>query len=291
MAKLDAMGTPAAFARLLAHNILYSQASRMDSLPFMESQAQAAVKASGELVGDDRHQWVWQSVDAFANKADFEGRLGHADAAVTTLRQAATDLGPLRARVREDLLGRIYPYTLYGKPAVKLSSTYAYAPGQPAQPASTTTTNRPTAGKVALLLFVNKMCGEPCFPGYAVATRLIRQYETVGLELTLVTRTGGWDRDRLVKPQEESDSLRALFHDYLKVPATLVVWATEFGKNADGHLRIRTMPNDQAYFGPQVGAPPNAAALIDKAGVVRHVTFVTLGTEQRLRNMIAELLQ
>jgi len=289
-AKLDALGAPAAAIRMLARADLYDQASVMDSLPLMEAQVVAWVKAGGDLTGDDRREWGDLIASAFGRKADLLARRGHPDSAIATLRQAADDLGALGRGIRDQLLRSTWRYVQYGKPAPKLMSSFTYAPGQPVSTSSTT--GLPAVGKVSLLLFVSPSCGGECRRWYAVARRLVERYGRQGFEVTFVTKTGGYVDDRLVKPAEEADSINALFHGLLQLPVNLVVWATEFGRNADGRLRIRAMPNDQAYMGPEGVMFPGTAILVDKKGMIRYIKqdFKWMD-EQRFRAMIADLLK
>lgn len=286
--QLDAMGSPAAAGRLLAHELLFGQAVRMDSVPFMDSESDAAVRASRDLRGDARYEWAWQSAAAYSSRADVAGRQGDSQQAIATLRAAAAELGPFRKGIQLSLLGGTLPYTRYGTTATSLQSTFAYGPGSSTRAADL---ELPAHGHVSLLVFVDKNCSALCYPGYSVIRRLVARYAGAGLDVTLVTRTSGWDRNRLVMPTDEGDLIRDFYHGYVNIPAPIVVWKTEFARKPDGGRRIVSMPNDTAYAGAGRAAPSLQTVLIDRAGVIRQIVVASPRMEQRLNGMIAELLR
>jgi hypothetical protein len=287
-AMLDALGTRAAPDRLRIHNMLYGLAKSLDSLPFMLNEATAAIRASDDLVGNARRQWAQSSAGAFINKADLEGRLGNGAGAVSTLEHAASTVGALQNGLAGFILGQTFPYTLYGTRAVPLQSTFSYVPDNPI---STPLAQRPTLGKVALVVLVDKGCYEnDCFSSYAILRRLMTKYPQ--LEVTLVTRTDGYDRTSLITDAgKEAAAIRKFFQDDMHLSAPVLVWKTAYEREADDNLRFHDSPNAKAYTGGIFGGLPNHAVLVDKTGTIRQATLVNASSEQRLDHMVANLLR
>jgi hypothetical protein len=130
----------------------------------------------------------------------------------------------------------------------------------------------------SLLAFVSSQDVDFSMPIYEMLHRLIR-FGMNTLEVTLVSETVGWDGPRLVPdPDIEAPRIRDLFHNYLRVPAPIVIWsASHTGKLSDGRVIRGENPN---------GMPMARLVLIDKKGIVRNIDN---GSELRVKHMLDEL--
>lgn len=279
--QLDAMGASAAAERMSAHIAISSYAIKMDSVVLLRTHAAAAVKASTELSGEHRNQWAGMSIGGYLQVAEAEGRLGNGPAAVATLHRAAQDLEPFGMGIPELFTTHIARFGLYGRPAPALRASTTFLPGQSN---ATNGGTYPRPGTVSLVIFVSKACGDRCFPKYAVLRRLLDRYRARGLEVILATETLGWYNDRLIpNPSDESQDIRAFFHEELGISAPLLIWWSEFQKDSDGAVSTVSYPNPQAYsYWP---------AIVDKRGIIRYAGDISTWTEQTLRNVIEALLE
>jgi hypothetical protein len=283
VAQIEALGRGAAAEGLLAHMAMARQGEQMDSLSFMEAHVDAAFAADSALPSDTAKDYAYVLAGAYLARAHLAGRRGDGAAALSALREGAQILSTVRPQAVQLLTSSARRYTLFGKPAAPIQATYWFEPGSAE---SLATPARPSPGRASLLLFVDNHCADQCYTTYATLRRLAATYAARGLDITLVARTSGFYQNALVAdPADEAKKLRAYFHDYLHLPGSLAVWATEFGHKADGRLDVRSAPNERAYK-----ATTTQAVLIDPAGVIRYVALLGIGTETTWDHVIAATL-
>lgn len=286
MTRLDSFGSVAAPERVMAHVVLARRAGVRDSLPMLDAQANAAVGISESIQGDARREWAWQIADAYGEQADAAGRRGDAERALAILQHALVDLGPLRASLSDMLNGEMFPYTLLGKPSPRVAATYWYVADTVR---ASTPLVSPVPGKVTLIALVSKDCGALCATGYTTIRHLASTFDTTRVQITLVTATSGWDRDAVIaNAADEARIASQFFHGYAALPCPLAIWATDFGKRADGHRVIRSAPNERAFGGRPDGI---VGVVVDRHGIVRAATVIGPAMETRLTHVISDALR
>ena len=243
--QLEALGPAAAAERLIARNVLATNAITMDSLPRLEAQVTAAFAARDQLTGDDRKEWAVSSADAYTSKAYLSAHRGNGPGAIATLREGADQLGPLRSITVPMLSLEARRYLMYGKPSTAIQATYWFAPDTTGvRPAI----RRPVAGKPMLLAFVDNHCSGFCYAMYAGLRRLSAKYGHQELDIVLAGRTSGFYQNFLVaQPDSEAAMIRGYWFDDIKLRGQLAVWATEFGRKTDGRLEVRSAPNESGF--------------------------------------------
>jgi hypothetical protein len=282
---LDRMKPAAPAERMLAHAALSGRAHVLDSIPFLATEVAAAVAASRELTGDAKKEWAWQAARVAEAHADLAARQGNGALAAAIIDTALAVYGPLRKGITEELVGIRFPYTLYGASSPSVIGSYWYDRGSPTVVPALV---RPARGAVSLLVFVSQGCGDLCYPGYAVLRRLATAFSYSALNVTLLTRTGGWYQNRLVaNPADEAALVQTYFRNDVGLPYPMAVWATEFTRKPDGSLAVKSAPNDFAFA--QALAAPLSAVLVDRDGIVRGTMGVNPANEARLHHMIAVL--
>jgi hypothetical protein len=278
-AQLDAMGAPVAAVRMLAHDAIAAAAVVRDSVPLQAHEATVALHASQELTGDARKEWGIHSAWAYTDMAALDVRQNNPAAAMAALTAGQSALVPLRPFVRSSFDAEQPYFIPVGQPAPEIQATRWYHTGSAGN-------RRPVPGKPTLIFFSAARCTS-CYEGYGVLRRLAAKYAARGLDITLVTRTHGYFGRRLVPPDTEMTKLAAYFLDDLKLPVTLAIWRTDFGRRNDKRLTIESAPNDQAYRPTE----NMAAYLVDANGRVRLVTVLARANEAMLDDVIGELLR
>lgn len=277
--QLDALGDSAAPGRLAAYLAIIQRAQYADSLSLLESAVTGALRASHGLMGDSAKQYAISSAVAYLAQADVQGRRHHPEQAIATIQTARATLGPLRRSVLQLLAGAEIPYTYYGKPSPVVSASEWFN-GDGAH------TQRPAAGKPALLIFGYHNCGDKCYPGYAILRRLAAKYASMGLQITLMTRTLGYYQSSLVHPDSEATLIRNYYVDYLHLPPnTLAVWNTTFERSPkDGRMMVTSAPNERA-FRPNLTVPL-PVVLVDAKGIVQCITSLNPQNEALIEHQL-----
>jgi len=280
--QLDAMGAEAAPGRLIGYMAIARRAQIADSLALIDSAVTGALAASRALQGDSAKQYAPLSAAAYLALADLQGRRHEPEKAIATVQLARTTLIPLRPSLQRSLAGAEFVYTFYGKPSptVKASSWFG---------GEGSTTQRPKAGKISLLVFGYHSCGGQCYSGYAVLRRLVAKYASAGLDVTWMSRTQGFYQNGLVKPDSEAALINNYFTKIVGLPPmTLAVWTTGFQKSQkDGRMMVTSAPNEEAFH-PRLN-PPLPVFLVDRNGVVQCVSWLNANFEALLDHQIAQM--
>jgi hypothetical protein len=171
-------------------------------------------------------------------------------------------------------------YTSLGKVAPPVQATQWFNAG----PAGNT---RPIAGKPALLVFASHACGSMCYTPYGVLRRLATKYAAQGLDVTLITRTAGFYKGELIRPDMELIKIKEYFLDRLELPVTIAAWKTDLGRGDDGRVTVQSAPNDEAYK-PTGGVVP--AFLVDKSGKIRLLMDLSREHEAIFESVIQSML-
>jgi len=277
LAKLDALGAPAATWRLFAHTHYSDYAFSINDQVLAESEGRAAIAASRQMSANDRMDFVYYIVNAYVMTAQSVALTRGGPAALAFYDTMTTDLTPLRpvgtgdrGRLAEDLMNRRIPITPLGRgawPAVHANTWYATAGD----------TVHPKPGRLSLLIFVYG----PDYPMIATIRRLSAAYGTQGLDLVFMTSTAGYFRTlSMQSPAMEVDSLGSYYRTYLHLPGPLAVEITNFSHLADGRRRDGETPNQKAFI--HVGG----AMLIDRRGVARWIGEISPRTEAVWRAVI-----
>jgi len=280
LARLDAMGAPAARWRLLVHLMYARLAMSWDDRSTSIEQARAAIVASRQMARDDRIDWADELIGVYSTLATSLATT-NLTAARAVFDTADTDVSPLRPtgsgdqqRLRERIAwnrARFAPLGLRDLPQLHASAWY----GIPVD------TLRPRHRVVSLFVFANASCGAGCYPSYAVLRRLSAEFRTEGLDIVLLANTHGYYREQpMSSPSIEADSTGAYLLDFLHLPATVVVETTTFTTLSDGRRSNEVPANQQNY------PPGEGAMLIDADGVVRWVDRLEVDTEATWRALI-----
>jgi hypothetical protein len=274
--QLDALGAGAAVERMLAHKSLADAARFRDSIPLWERELNAAMVAMKEITGDTRKEYAPASAQVYAGLADLKARLDDAPGALAIVATGRAELVPLRPSVARMFEGLKRLYSLHGKPAVPIKATKWVNTGAAGDA-------RPVSGKPTLLYFTSASCADLCYVSHAVARRLAAKYGARGLDITYVTRTGGYFRNKLVKPDSEMVKIADYYQSVIKAPAAVAIWQTVLGKRDDGRVTVESAPNESAYEGA-------GTLLIDGKGVIRLTLTMSRGNEAILEDVIESLL-
>jgi hypothetical protein len=129
---------------------------------------------------------------------------------------------------------------------------------------------------------------DSAFEGYGVLRRLAAKYAARGLDITVLARTQGYLGGDVIAPDSEAVRIRQYFLDELKLPVTLGITLSDFGRRSDGRLTLRSAVNEVAYQ-PE-SFVPLPTFLVDAHGIVRLSTRLARENEALLDDMIAELL-
>jgi len=275
--QLDALGAAAAPERMIAHLSIVEGAQFIDSVSLQARELNAALAAMHEMRGDTRKAYAFWSATVYQYRAALKARLNDTAGVRRELMTAREELGPLRPAVRADLDAALEGYRLLGQPSPTVQATTWFNTTDPK-------TARPVKGKPSLLVFVSHSClPVTCYPQYAVLRRIAAKYGA-RLDITLITRTQGFYRNKLASPDSEMVFAKQYFFDYLKLPGVLAIWRSDLGHRDDGHLTVLTAPNDEAFH------TSKAAFLVDSHGVIRLITRLSSSREAMLDDMIQSLL-
>lgn len=276
---LDSLGALAAIDRIVAHKAIAEEARRQDSVPLAASQLDAALQASRTVSVEERREFAPQLFSLYQGRADIAVRHSEGDSARRILLAGRDSLVRWRAAV-EDRFNDAAPfYALIGDTAPPIRATRWF----PDQRGDTT---RPMLGKAQVVVFVSSACENACFSGYAVLRRLARVYATRDLQITLVARTLGAFDGALVPPDSEMVLTKTYLLDHLQLPGALAIWRTDFGTRDDGHLVVRSAPNEVAY----PSSLDLTAYIVDRHGVVRLTTTLAPRNEAMIRDVVKESL-
>jgi len=106
--------------------------------------------------------------------------------------------------------------------------------------------------------------------------RLHRQYYDQGLRIVLVAKTAGYSPASPPQgPDEEGESIRRYFHEYLKLPFPILVETTPVTRKPDGRRVNGKTEFESAYH--QAGT-----VLINRSGTIEFVSNVDIGGAQFL---------
>jgi len=282
LAELETLGSAAAEHRLLAHTELARAARVMDSIPLWQREVDAALKASNDLKGDQRKVYAYASADMYDSRAWLKARLNDGAGALAELDAGLNALSGLRPRVAGVLEGEKSWFTPLGHAAPPIQAALWANTG----PAGN---KRPVTGKPSMIVFANAAVGGGAYSGYAILRRLVAKYGAQGFDVTLVTRTGGYFRSKLVAPDTELVKNREYFIDYLKLPFALAVWKTPLSKRDDGQVMVSAAPNEQAYQPPRPDDGPFSGFIIDAKGNVRLIAGVGKSNEAMIDHVIQSL--
>jgi hypothetical protein len=154
----------------------------------------------------------------------------------------------------------VTPFTSVGTAATPVNGTFEFpAAGGDAN------TVWPNPGRVSVLLPFTGILG---IARAATLRRLVAQYGTQGMTITLITKTQGyWLKSGAhtgpVSPAEEAAEDSAYYLGYLHLPVTLIVDSTTFTRDSEGRLQGLPVPFESAYK-----AKPGTVIVTDRTGHV-----------------------
>lgn len=286
LAQLDALGVPAALWRMLAHTEFSRYAMTTNDLTTAVAEARAALAAASQMDQPDRIDQVYAILDAYQVLAEPLAIVASGPTVLSLFDTVSTTLLPLRpAGTRErrnlqiDITEARAPYTLVGTTGAPLTATHWFQlDGDSSQ--------RPRAGHVSLLVFVNASCGGRCYPTYATLRRLQAQYTRAGLDVIFLASTHEYFRNHpMPSATIESDSTASYFGKFLHFSVPVSVETTHFSHLADGRLNAAPTPNGKSYDRDRNGI------LIDKRGMVVLVDSLQPDRETTWNAMIRKALQ
>jgi hypothetical protein len=111
--------------------------------------------------------------------------------------------------------------------------------------------------------------------------RLHAKYASRGLRIIVTQRMAGytdWNGSGTLTEAEEAEFARWYFGDYHKLPATLAVQATAFGKGADGRRVASQAPS--TTLSSVLSSPLIGTKLVDRAGVLRYASIGIAGEKE-----------
>jgi hypothetical protein len=278
MARLDALGVPAATDRLLAHLALFSQAKQADSLAFMEREAIAAIAAGREIAVDSvRKQRLETIGSAHAALAYVYVRRGNYPGAITVLDSGDAELGRIKPETNIQIR---FVYKALGKAAPKLKATEWVN--------ENASKDYPANNRVSVIAFVTPTCGDACYANYATLRRTAEQFGSA-VDIVLVMHTVGYYGNKLMAPDVEIAKFKKLFIEELTLPMTLAIWQGTFGQRGDGRIKVVGLTNQEAYNPiPELYNVP--VFIVDKRGMLRFVTGAVPAWQTAMHNVIAGLV-
>jgi len=281
--KLDALGDAAATYRMIARDMLANVAAVADSTAMIatnSAQALALAKVQPEAV---RKQRIADEIAANVASAEAYIRRGRLDSARAVNGQGQATIVPLRPRITALGAGsRAKDYKKLGDTAMPIQAQRWFN-----RPDGV---SYPVAGKVTMVVFAYFGCSGSCYPGYAVIRRLRAKYPPDKFAIVMLAQTWGFDRDRLISTDDETERIRAYFLDKMKLDMALAVWQTTFKKMDDGKVQDDVSPNWAAYnFETPQGEV--TASIVDQRGKFRLAIGLNEETERRVDGMIHDLLE
>jgi hypothetical protein len=248
LTQLDALGTPAALWRLLAHTDFAEHAMTLNDIGTAVSDARTAVAAAEQMDQSDRIDWVYPVLFAYQTLAEPLAIQSSGPTALALFDTVATTLLPLRPRgsrewkrLQTNIEHARSPYSLFGTDAKTLTATHWYNLQGDSAP-------RPRQGRVSLLVFVDASCGGRCYPTYATIRRLRAKYAKTGLDVIFLASTHQYFRNHpMPMANVESDSTASYFVNFLQFPVPLAMEETQFKRIPDGRMRGAETANEKAY--------------------------------------------
>ena len=281
--QLDALGAPAALYRMLAHTQFADYALTVNDRTTAISEARAALSAGKQMSRTDQLDYVFSTLDAYAELVPPVALERGAAAARALVDTASTALVPLRppgsqelAQLRARISALRAPYVLLGTKAPKIEANWWYNAGGD--------TTRPRAGKATIVVFAGP---GGAFEMQAVVRRLSARYASRGLDVIVATSTRGYFRSQPMPSAAEEAALTGkYFSEHLKLPAAVAVQETPFSfRPTDGRRLNQQTSNNRNFFrGP-------SAVLIGADGVVRLVANLSPQMEQVWNSVIEETVQ
>ncbi len=285
LAKLDALGLSANYAKMGAYSLMARYHLSVGNVAAAHRAATAAVNAGRAMGLNDRLDFARELAGAYTTLAEPTSLIHGALAALDVLDTAASVLSylpPLSSELAfvQSMLSRNrQPYTLLGKPSVAVHGSYWYN-------VTTEHAQFPVPGQVTLLVTVESACGGLCFPMYATLRRLHDKYGHQGMSIVLMATTKGYFRNRpQPKPADEAERMRRYWFDFLQLPGVLAVEETAFTRRPDGR-RLNETPSNLQNYGDS-----RSAILIGKDGIVRAAEELGPERERILDAAIAKALK
>jgi len=278
---LDALGAPAAMARLMAHGTMTRLAAWADSDAMIAPHARTAIAAAAQMVGEERHQRAMDEATVRYALGTWYARHELFDSARALARETRTTIAPLN------------PAMSYG---LEQYEKYQDWVGTPAKPMvaekwydNPTNASYPRKGKPTLILLVGHWCADYCYPGYAVVRRLQRKYGDK-LDVVLSSRTFGFYRNKLRDSTEEMNLADTYFRDYLKLQTPMGMVVTRYTIRDDGVMMEDQTPDNIAYGMAWEFASLNLAfVVVDDKGRIRMGGGLTPQKEAQVDHLIGEI--
>jgi len=281
--QLDALGSPAAVERILAHDTLAKLARARDSVPMWEDELHAALTAAAALTGERQKEYGSAVATFYAGLAELKQRQGDFVGMATLLRIAGNKASGMPTEVSQPITAAAGEVGLLGKPAPLVQATVWVDSSSRSNRAAVGTV-RPVPGHPTLLVFTDPSCSDNCYVQHAIVRRLAAKYGSRGLNITYLVHTSGYYRNQLVPPDSEMVKIIGYYLNELKLPVTVAVWNTTFsGTRDDGRVLAQPGPNEIAYAG-------GGTFLIDGTGNVRLSMTLARETEAIVEDVIASLL-
>lgn len=280
LAQLEALGKPVATWRMFTQTSFARHYMSVNDLASAVTAGKAAIAASADQPQNDRIDWAYSILSAYASLADPTSVTEGGPAALAILDQMGTAVEPLRPAGTKDLEQLMYnvkvsrvPYTLFGTTGKPLTADHWYN-------TKAGDTTFPKSGVATLIVFGFHACSGGCYPTYATLNRLHNQFGSRGLQIVLVGGTSGYYRNRLAVPAAESDSAGKYFGEFLKLPAAIAIDETEFSKRHDGRRVNAPTENARNY------SKGRSAVLVGKDGQVKLVVNALPQREETLKAVI-----
>jgi len=281
LAELDALGTPAASMRTLAHYAVMNAAIERQDDELMRSEAAEVVKAWNELDDETR---LWRATvlaSTFLSRAGVEvlARGGDAARAVIDTARGIMPNAAVIPRRMIDAAQRMYRKVDETAAPIEAKFWYNNAEG----PAT-----RPASGRVSLILPIWVPCPAFCIEVVDGARRIERRFRGQDLDITFRTRTYGFFADTApVNPQTEADHNANYLLNQMQggLPGALAIAETEYDWLPDGRRVNRPTTDDMNYPGARV-------VLVDRNGIIRYVADGwNNALEARITALIEQLLK
>ncbi len=278
LAELDALGTPAASVRTLAHYAMLNSAIQRQDDEEMRREMAAVLEAWREL---DEETRLWRAdilASAFLDRAAVEVLAQGGDAARTVV-DSARGIVPTEARTARARIENAR--TIYGnvdRTAAPLDAQFWYNVGA-------TGTHRPAPGRVSLILPAPWGCVGGCALIDA-ARRIEARFRDLGLDITFRTRTRGFYADTApATPLAEAQYDSTYFLDLVKVPGALAIAETKYSFRPDGRRLDEPTTDDLNY-------PRAVVVVVDRKGIIRYAAgFWNPVLETRITDLIERLLK
>ena len=258
IAALDAMGKVAATVRVGAHSARASAAfSRYDDAT-LDRETNAAIAAWKEL---DEETGLWRAGElatVFLMRAQLAALTKNGDAARAVIDTARGVIPPKAEQARRmiEIAGQMYQ--VMDKAAAPVAGAFWFN-------VAANDRNRPTKGKVSIILEMARPCTFSCPNMVAAMKRFDRRYRDKGLEITFQTRTFGFYVDTApASPYEEARYDSTYFIGELELPGAVAIEETQYSWRPDGR-RLNSPTLNQSNY------PHASIVFADRRGIVRYV--------------------